>query len=95
MISKLGEELLEQKKLIASADSHVLRVRQENMNLKKRVAELSGDTLPADFYEGQTQLLTTAQESVPSDFGLPVISHSGDDDVKYTNQLDEEEAVGY
>jgi len=95
MISKLGEELLEQKKLIASADAHVLGLRQENMNLKKRVADLSGDTLPPEFYDAQNNLAipTPLPQTTSEDFHqLPLFdSRGGDDDIKYTSQLDDDQ----
>jgi len=103
MIAKLGEELIEQKRLIASADAQVLKVRSENFALKKKVAELTGDTLPTEVIEPlvpTTPVKSNMSSSVPSTpqkddeyYMLPMFKGGMDDDVKYTNSLDEDEAA--
>jgi len=103
MIAKLGEELIEQKRLIASADAQVLKVRSENYALKKKVAELTGDTLPTEVIEPivpTTPVKSNMSSSVPSTpqkdddyYMMPMFKGGMDDDVKYTNSLDEDEAA--
>jgi len=94
IISKLGEELIEQKKIIASADGQVIHLRSENQSLKRKIAELSGDTLPEDF--APLQSLSGFANLTDEDYLLTASStRSLDDDVKYTSQLDEDEILNY
>jgi len=96
----LGEELIEQKKIIAHADGQVLKLRSENFALKKKVAELTGDTLPQEFFESQIQSpvkVSSSNSNQKEDdaYLLPVFKGGMDDDIKYTNRLDEEESLNY
>jgi len=108
MIGKLGEELIEQKKVIAHADGQVLKLRSENFALKKKVAELTGDSLPAqEFIESQipttpvkfsassSSILGTSQKNDDDAYAAPLFRGGMDDEVKYTNRLDEEDTLGY
>jgi len=70
VIGQLGEELINQKKHVASLISVINSVQSENNALKKKIDDLTGDTLPSDITTTSTPVDVSSNTTATTPPGL-------------------------